>query len=232
MRNDSYLAHYASKYYDPVKAHEYYEKHKQLKGRQSTANLNDKGKKVWASVKNEITAEKKETLSEENAKHKASIEQLRSRASDSKKAITEKLKAYVSQLKDQTSSHLETERNTRDAKIKQIQNEVIPTGISKYERLKRVADKRKRIEQIRGDSDNKTERLKTDYKTKIDDGRQNSNSDRTAVANQLKEAVEAARQKYQANKASINAKYEKVYQDEYDKVASSYRKVGKKKTSK
>lgn len=32
LRGDS-LKHYASEYYDPVKAHEYYEAHKQLKGR-------------------------------------------------------------------------------------------------------------------------------------------------------------------------------------------------------
>lgn len=29
----THLCHYASKYYDPVKAHEYYEKHKQLTGK-------------------------------------------------------------------------------------------------------------------------------------------------------------------------------------------------------
>lgn len=32
LRSDS-LKHYASEYYDPVKAHEYYEEHKKLKGR-------------------------------------------------------------------------------------------------------------------------------------------------------------------------------------------------------
>lgn len=54
---------YASKYYDPVKAHEYYEAHKKLKGRQSrtsTKGLNDEGKATAKYVKEQIMAEKKE----------------------------------------------------------------------------------------------------------------------------------------------------------------------------
>lgn len=54
---------YASKYYDPVKAHEYYEKHKQLKGRQSrtsTKGLSEEGKATAKYVKEQIAAERKE----------------------------------------------------------------------------------------------------------------------------------------------------------------------------
>ena len=53
------LAHYASPYYDPVKAHEYYMKTRELKGRKtSTAGLNDEGKAAAAYVKNQIEAER------------------------------------------------------------------------------------------------------------------------------------------------------------------------------
>lgn len=55
---EDYLAHYASKYYDPVKAHEYYEQHKKLKGRNSSSGLNEKGKEVWYGVKTNLAAEK------------------------------------------------------------------------------------------------------------------------------------------------------------------------------
>ena len=40
LRSDS-LKHYASEYYDPVKAHEYYEEHKQLKGRKKKGTSED-----------------------------------------------------------------------------------------------------------------------------------------------------------------------------------------------
>lgn len=36
-----YLIHYASPYYDPVKAHEYYMKNRELKGRTSTKGFTD-----------------------------------------------------------------------------------------------------------------------------------------------------------------------------------------------
>ena len=40
------IAHYASKYYDPVKAHEYYMRTRKLKGRNSTSGLNEKGREA------------------------------------------------------------------------------------------------------------------------------------------------------------------------------------------
>lgn len=54
------LKHYASPYYDPVKAHEYYEEHKKLKGRTSTSGLNDEGKAAAKYVKEQINAERKQ----------------------------------------------------------------------------------------------------------------------------------------------------------------------------
>lgn len=60
MDIDELLQHYASPYYDPVKAHEYYMRTRELKGRRSTTKLNDEGKEIWAYTKNEITSEKKE----------------------------------------------------------------------------------------------------------------------------------------------------------------------------
>ena len=55
------LSHYASPYYDPVKAHEYYMAHRELKGRQAS-KLNDEGKEIWSETKENITSEKKEKV--------------------------------------------------------------------------------------------------------------------------------------------------------------------------
>ena len=51
------LRHYASPYYDPEKAHEYYMRTRELKGR-STTSLNDEGKKIWSYTKNNIKSER------------------------------------------------------------------------------------------------------------------------------------------------------------------------------
>ena len=50
LPTDNKLKHYANQYYDPQKAHDYYEKNKHLKGR-TTAGLNDFENK-WGSINN------------------------------------------------------------------------------------------------------------------------------------------------------------------------------------
>ena len=58
--NTESLAHYASKYYDPVKAHEYYERNKKLKGRGS---LSEKGQEVADYVTKQLNAERDQKIS-------------------------------------------------------------------------------------------------------------------------------------------------------------------------
>ena len=60
--NYNSLQHYASPYYDPQKAHEYYEQHKKLKGRRTTTTLTDEGKEAASYVKSQITDEKNAKL--------------------------------------------------------------------------------------------------------------------------------------------------------------------------
>lgn len=77
---------YASKYYDPVKAHEYYMAHRKLKGRKkggvtlgttSTAGLNEEGKVAAKYVKENLTAEKKKLIEAVKEQMNIMIQQLR-----------------------------------------------------------------------------------------------------------------------------------------------------------
>ncbi len=63
--SDEGLMHYASKYYDPVKAHEYYEEHKQLKGR-NKVTLTDEGRAIAKSVKENLNKEKSSKIKSGN----------------------------------------------------------------------------------------------------------------------------------------------------------------------
>lgn len=58
--DESALAHYASQYYDPVKAKEYYERTKKLKGRDE-GELSDTQKEAFGYAKTQITEEKQRT---------------------------------------------------------------------------------------------------------------------------------------------------------------------------
>ena len=69
----SHLIHaYASKYYDPVKAHEYYMKNRELKGR-SISELSKEDKAIWRIAKSNIQADKKAALNEARTTHNTKI---------------------------------------------------------------------------------------------------------------------------------------------------------------
>lgn len=113
---------YASKYYDPVKRHEYYMKHRKLKGRKkrmSTAGLNEDGKIAAAEVKAGINAEQKEYLDKQkevmNGQIKALREQLKGMSKEERKARKEEFKQRIKALRDLYKDH--------KAKVKEFFNE-------------------------------------------------------------------------------------------------------------
>lgn len=168
------LQHYASPYYDPVKAHEYYMRTRELKGRRSTTKLNDEGKKVWAYTKNEISGKKKEKVKEEQEKRKQKIAELRAKAKVTREQISAKLKELNAQLTEESSSRrsrvdsrkksdledigeeaedqkerIDEKKNTEIERLMAIE---IPSGLSKEERAKRVAERNEKIAKLRDDA--------------------------------------------------------------------------------
>lgn len=98
------IAHYASPYYDPEKAHEYYMKNRKLKGRsgsssgsdtsdnsRSTSKLNDSGKVIWKQVKGNIKNEKKAAKKSADAQRDAQIAALKNQTQQSQDKIFAKL---------------------------------------------------------------------------------------------------------------------------------------------
>lgn len=109
---------YASKYYDPVKRHEYYMKHRKLKGkseRASTASLNEEGKIAAKEVKEGIMAERKEAYEAIKTEVNKKIEALRNRLKKlppfQRKAQRAKLQAEIKAIR--------TEAKERKAKLKE-----------------------------------------------------------------------------------------------------------------
>lgn len=89
---------YSSKYYDPVKRHEYYMKHRKLKGRQqrqSTASLSEEGKIAAKEVKNGIMAERKEAYDAIKEEMNKKIAELRQKLKDMPKFKRDKMKAEI-----------------------------------------------------------------------------------------------------------------------------------------
>lgn len=146
------LAHYASKYYDPVKAHEYYERTKELKGRTSTARLNDAGKAAAKNVKDNLSTERKGLVEAEKQAKDSKIEakkaeiqnkidvirkRLEGMTAKSKSLVREKIQKEIDGLREennafrlelnegfkQTRTNLKTEYDNKYAsELEQIRN--------------------------------------------------------------------------------------------------------------
>ncbi len=96
---------YASKYYDPVKAHEYYMKHRQLKGRQSrssTAGLNEMGKIAAKEVKEAIMADRKKAYEKLKEDIKKEIDAVRRQMKHSKNKA--RLKKKIAEIRERNKS--------------------------------------------------------------------------------------------------------------------------------
>ncbi len=87
MPNDDEIYHYASKYYDPVKAHEYYMQRRELKGRMP----------VVKSTLSPSSSQKTENSSGRTVTE-AQHEKMKTRAEDLRKEIAESISKRIKRL--------------------------------------------------------------------------------------------------------------------------------------
>lgn len=99
MEDGNYISHYASPYYDPVKAHEYYEKTKELKGRKSTAGLNDSGKEAARYVREKLQEERK-----------AKVELHKEQTNSQKEGHRNQVKSEIESFKNNMQSSIDSLR--------------------------------------------------------------------------------------------------------------------------
>ena len=99
--NHTDLEHaYASKYYDPQKAHEYYMRTRELKGRRTTKGLNEAGKMAAKYVHKQISEERREKTKDHGLKGQSNIKQEREKISAQNKEATEQMTDKAKALRD------------------------------------------------------------------------------------------------------------------------------------
>lgn len=196
------MLHYASKYYDPVKAHEYYEEHKQLKGRRLASKLDDEGKKIWSYTKESITSEKKTSATAQQESRDRQIEQLRTQAKATKERISQRLQ----QLKETLATKAKSQRE-------RIQSQKAPKNASSDAKARFQAQKKQKLASITEE----TSKTRSGYQ---DDAREQ----REKVSAELKSSIAAARESYKAAKVSLDENYENIYQNNYDRILAEYAK--------
>lgn len=151
---DDYLAHYASQYYDPAKAHEYYLRTRELAGRRSGSGLKTERKKqAWAYAQNQIKEAEKSDLDAVARDKQAAVENARNRAAMLRASVSQKLTA----LFEQFSRGLQAER-VEIAQARKIKQDQIVK--ERAQRLEKISAKRK--EQLE-----KAVKERTDQRKKI-----------------------------------------------------------------
>lgn len=175
---ESFLAHYASPYYDPVKAREYYLRTRELKGKQSTAELTDNEKQAWAYARNQIGEAKKTDLKAASESRKGLVDKARLFAQARREEIGAKLTDLFASLtnegkevseelsvqKEQALAVLDDRQRERSNQLRfAAQKKIdalpkIPEGVSDERRAVLTARREQQVARINGT-------LKSDLKT-------------------------------------------------------------------
>lgn len=225
-RVESFLQHYASQYYDPVKAHEYYERTKKLKGR-TTSGMSEEQKEAWSYTKDQISTEKKAKIQTEQEAKEAKIEQMRATAAEMRERISEKLKLLSERLSKEAESDREKIEEERQAKIDALPE--IPKNISPAKRAKLMEERKKEIADIRNEASEGKSKISDETKTERETGRKGAAIERKQLSTHLKKVITAARDSYKQAREKIDTDYENISQQEYDKILANV--PGKKKSS-
>lgn len=225
-RVDNFLAHYASANYDPAKAHEYYLKNRELKGRKSTKGMSEVQKQALSYTKHKIGNDKKAELESVAKAQKARLEAIRTRAEETRKRIQEKLNALLKTLEVKPPKKVEPKPVPKPKLME------IPYNAS--EKLKEFLQKQNAskmqsygaaVNKAKQEAATKNQIASEEYsKAKqaaaisSDAARKASSEERQRVGSELKTAVANARTAYDKAKKQLIAKYEATENQEYENI--------------
>ena len=208
---DESLKHYASPYYDPVKAHEYYMKNRELKGensRKSTAGLNDEGKAVARYIKNQLDTERKSKVDAHNNQTQAQIDVKKNNMDSTINAKKKNMIASIESHKTQTKE-----------KIEKLREEL--KGMSMDDWNKHAERIQSEIAKLRESNDMIRAKLQAEYSSESANLRTAYKNDSTNLRNAHK--TETAR---------LSKEYEEKYKSELDKLKSDAKYIKVPKSSK
>lgn len=208
-----FLKQYASEYYDPVYAHEYYEKHKKLKGRNS---LNEKGKEIADYVKKKIYEERDSKIASSNkstATQLSSAQNSRAAAIESSSNIRSK---NVEARRNATQKAIENHKSQMDNQISQLQDELKAWGASgKKGKTKEIRNKIARLREANNEAKAK---LKDDLSSY-------SSSEREAHATRSAKAKDEYSSNAEKIKTSGSNEVSRIREDYDDRLANEMGKI-------
>ena len=217
---DASLKHYVSPYYDPVKAHEYYEEHKKLKGR--TKNLNEEGKAAHDYVKKQLTEEKNKRIADSLAARDKKIET--SKASYQRKSANEKnrKKIEAERLSAKKEADISQHRDQMNSRIAQLKDGLLAIR-SKSGRAKERARIQEEIYKLKEENRAKAAEIKDEYRKGSLKNREDYSNNMTSHREEHKKNVSDARTEYKTAREKAIADYNAKYDQELDKISKEKR---------
>lgn len=215
---DKVLSHaYSSQYYDPVKAHQYYERTKQLKGRRSASQLGTQSKKdKWGYVKNQIGEAKKSELEQISAQSKADAQKLRGLAASRREELKKKLQALMADATDKAAADIDQIQKDMEKKIEALPP--IPKSATGSRRALLIRARQEEIKKIKGEAASSKAKVSKDSQGQRKSEAAGLTADREALAGELKNSVAKARETYKARREAVKAKYEAVSDREFEAI--------------
>lgn len=249
MTNHGYLIHYASEYYDPVKAHEYYMKHRELKGGKSTSGLNEEGKQIAKMVKINIDEKRKGENASADQKKKGIVEGFKSEKEASTKAESE-IKTKTTEARNKIKEkEMESAKKDRESKVKSHTDKMNAEINKLKKQLENMTPFQKRtqsekiqasIDKLKQENAKKKEELTEAYENKRSGINDSYTKDKKVIDEEYQTKKKAIDSDYtsKTNAASEDTKKEKeeiktnndnIYMDELEKIKSNpaYQKKAK-----
>ena len=228
------LTHYSSANYDPVKAHEYYLKNRELKGRQSTKGMSDTQKEAWSYSKNKIGTDKKAALTSSRNAQTAKLEALRNQATATRNNIRKKLESLLDGLKVETIKP----KKVDPPDLFEIPENATPRqkALFREQNQRKMQTYNTKVAQAEEDARKATEAARKSAGEKSKAARESASAELKKIGEDMKGVIQKARADYENSKKATEAKYKSEVDKEYNnirtKLPSAPEKPQKKRKSK
>jgi hypothetical protein len=210
---------YASKYYDPEKAHEYYEKTKKLKGRRSNAGLNEEGQAAAEYMRKQVDEQHAKELGLHTEEAKRKIEQLDTDLETTVESISNNLSTALEAARNATSANIETAKARLQTVIanssERIQNQVVQLR-EKMEGATSAAARRgfeNQIEQLQEVNSKNRDALADQFAEEYATAKSNYASTAEQLSSRAEEDTAKAKEATEAGKENVKANYQKIAEE-------------------
>jgi len=179
------LAH-ADQYYDPVKAHEYYEQHKKLKGRRM-AKKGETPPKDPPSRREKIARAANKATKQLGPKKDAAVTAASNAAKSKLSALTKDLSSWAEKLsKEAQAKHAKIEADT-NKKIAAVP--AIPKGVVGSKRTKLETERKQQIAKIKADGATQQKNVDANIKSKFVAKKAEVKSQRDKILAEAKDSI-------------------------------------------